>query len=435
MKRSRGGNGEVTFSNGRARKTLFERATKNPERLARFKKEVQILREIEGQFENVVNILDADLGAKPPWYEMPKYDGTANDLLHATKGNATHVARLVLPIAETLGAMAERNPPIFHRDIKPDNLLVDGSRLMIADFGCAFLQTDETKRLTSDFRAVGPMMFRAPEYQAGRVDDVNQAGDVFSLGKVIWYLLNGVEDEVFPYTLWFPHEYDIEVRFPNDPQITKLNLLIARMVDHDPTKRPSFMQVALFLNNFLGKTTLSQEEADAVKMRKIDEMTRLDRTQALAQTSTLIRIFVNDVKSSLELLQARYPSVDLIPRLLYGISVSIPIEQRAAHVVHRGSDCPLWNFDSPNYKVSSRINPTGTQYLPGLSTQMPYLSMRTFPTAPSNAHQEFAIYLAYTDKDVLGYSLNDKEGTSGEYSISSLTELLDRSIRFRYGLD
>jgi serine/threonine-protein kinase len=79
-------------------------------------------------------------------------------------------------------------PPIIHRDIKPQNLLVgyDGSglRLKISDFGLA----KYANPLTLLVSARGTPSFKAPEvYRQSNVD--SRAGDVWALGCTLYLLL------------------------------------------------------------------------------------------------------------------------------------------------------------------------------------------------------------------------------------------------------
>ena len=80
---------------------------------------------------------------------------------------------------------------IVHRDIKPSNLLVrgDGS-IAVGDFGlCLHLGAEDRFTLTEE--AVGARNYMAPELEDGRRDDVTVAADVYSLGKILYFLFAG----------------------------------------------------------------------------------------------------------------------------------------------------------------------------------------------------------------------------------------------------
>lgn len=77
----------------------------------------------------------------------------------------------------------------LHRDLKPDNLLVDADgRVRVTDFGLALVEGQE--RLTRTGALVGTPLFMAPEqFQGGRT--VGAQADVWSLGVVLYQALTG----------------------------------------------------------------------------------------------------------------------------------------------------------------------------------------------------------------------------------------------------
>ena len=52
---------------------------------------------------------------------------------------------------------------IAHRDLKPDNILIKGNRIFVADFGLAKIQIGSLIKMTS---YVGALKFMAPEITA-----------------------------------------------------------------------------------------------------------------------------------------------------------------------------------------------------------------------------------------------------------------------------
>lgn len=54
---------------------------------------------------------------------MKKYDGYSYEILHITKGNVTLTFKMILPIIKALQMLADKPTPLYHRDIKPDNIL------------------------------------------------------------------------------------------------------------------------------------------------------------------------------------------------------------------------------------------------------------------------------------------------------------------------
>jgi formylglycine-generating enzyme required for sulfatase activity len=77
---------------------------------------------------------------------------------------------------------------VIHRDIKPGNiLLAKNGEIKIADFGIARECRDSMSRLTSQIDS-GTLLYMSPEQLVGRS---NEASDVYSLGVVLYEMLQG----------------------------------------------------------------------------------------------------------------------------------------------------------------------------------------------------------------------------------------------------
>jgi formylglycine-generating enzyme required for sulfatase activity/tRNA A-37 threonylcarbamoyl transferase component Bud32 len=101
----------------------------------------------------------------------------------------------VLGIAKAIaGALAHAHEHgILHRDIKPDNILIDDDgRPKLCDLGLARLteQSEEDLTLTQAGSAVGTPLYISPE-QARGFTDLDAKTDLYSLGATIYHLLVG----------------------------------------------------------------------------------------------------------------------------------------------------------------------------------------------------------------------------------------------------
>jgi serine/threonine protein kinase len=99
------------------------------------------------------------------------------------------VRRIVREIADALEYAHERG--VVHRDIKPDNILLDadGGRAMVTDFGIA-RAIEAGSRLTVTGIAVGTPAYMSPEQAMGE-REVDGRSDIYSLGVVAYQMLTG----------------------------------------------------------------------------------------------------------------------------------------------------------------------------------------------------------------------------------------------------
>ena len=97
-------------------------------------------------------------------------------------------------MAETADALSAAHAVgVIHRDIKPDNILLEGSRgrVMVTDFGIAkALSSSSGATLTGAGVAIGTPSFMSPEQAAGE-REIDGRSDLYSLGIVGYQMLTG----------------------------------------------------------------------------------------------------------------------------------------------------------------------------------------------------------------------------------------------------
>ena len=94
----------------------------------------------------------------------------------------------VRQVCDALEYLHTRTPPIIHRDIKPDNIIVTPEgRAMLVDFGISKLY-DPGKGTTVGAKAVTPGFSPPEQYAGGRTDP---RSDIYALGATLYTLLTG----------------------------------------------------------------------------------------------------------------------------------------------------------------------------------------------------------------------------------------------------
>ena len=140
--------------------------------------------------ENIVNLLDVGIEGEMRYIVMEYVDGqTLKEMIREEGRIHPDVAlRMTIRILAAVDH-AHRNG-IVHRDIKPQNILVDREgRVKVADFGIARLKTSQTTHLDPNGSAMGSVHYLSPEQARGEV--ASEQSDLYSVGIVLYEMLTG----------------------------------------------------------------------------------------------------------------------------------------------------------------------------------------------------------------------------------------------------
>lgn len=158
---------------------------KNPDRVKRYESEVAAALSLD--HPNLVKYVDSDLKSAKPFMVTEYYSG--GPLSRGNFDNWSTIERLQLFRAICDGVGYAHSQGIIHRDLKPDNIFLhkDGKTPVVGDFGICFI-SEEGTRFTLTDEAVGARRFTAPELEDGRAGQVSARSDVYSLGKILYWL-------------------------------------------------------------------------------------------------------------------------------------------------------------------------------------------------------------------------------------------------------
>ncbi len=149
--------------------------------------------------------------------------------------------RIMRETADALSAAHAMS--VIHRDIKPDNILLEGTRgrVVVTDFGIAkALQAPGSANLTSAGMAIGTPSYMSPEQAAGE-REIDGRSDLYSLGVVAFQMLSGELPFSAPTVAGILMKQITEPArllhemLPDVPE--DLSLAVARCLEKDPTNR------------------------------------------------------------------------------------------------------------------------------------------------------------------------------------------------------
>ena len=170
-----------------AGKFLKEEYCTDQDVVARFQREVRLLND-ELRHPHIVSVVARNVSDIPPWFAMPLASSNlARELASQSSGGLVRVTTIFLQVLEAMKYAHERG--VIHRDLKPQNVLIDGDQVKVADFGLGKCLDGNTD-LTKSHMWAGTEPYMPPE-QFESMREVGEPADVFALGKLLIYMLTG----------------------------------------------------------------------------------------------------------------------------------------------------------------------------------------------------------------------------------------------------
>ena len=155
----------------------------------RFLEEIRVTASL--QHPSIVPLFDSGSADGLVWYVMPFVEGETLRSRLAREGRlpVETALQLAREMADAL-EYAHRHG-VVHRDVKPENVLLQGGHALLADFGIALaLEHAGGERLTRTGITLGTPQYMAPEQVAGE-RAVDARTDVYALGAVLHEMIAG----------------------------------------------------------------------------------------------------------------------------------------------------------------------------------------------------------------------------------------------------
>jgi serine/threonine-protein kinase len=177
---------DMTLERDVAVKIMHREIAADSDHLERFRREARAVAQLS--HPHIVNVIDAGEDEGRPYIVFEYVEG------ETLKERIRRVGRLpvaeavayAIEIARALGYAHQRH--IVHRDVKPQNVLIDAEgSAKVTDFGIA--RTLDQEGLTADGRVLGTTDYVSPEQALGH--KVTGQSDLYSLGIVLFEMLAG----------------------------------------------------------------------------------------------------------------------------------------------------------------------------------------------------------------------------------------------------
>ncbi len=168
-------------------KVLLDALTGDDSFVTRFTREARILRDL--QHPNILRLYDTDQDKGQLYIAMEYFNGSTAGQLRKQSGRLApgKVVEIAAQAADALD-YAHAQGHLVHRDVKPENLLVDRwCRVKVLDFGLA--RIEGLQSITRAGTVVGSLYYVSPEQLLGR--QLDGRADIYALGISMYEMLTG----------------------------------------------------------------------------------------------------------------------------------------------------------------------------------------------------------------------------------------------------
>ncbi|KAI8051709.1 kinase-like domain-containing protein [Thamnidium elegans] len=234
-------------------------AVPDGERLKMVEKEIAFMRRL-GDHKNIVRYYESRIDALPVGgFEaliLMEYcpGGGVIDLMNRRlqqRLTEPEILQIFSDVAEALAYMHYCNPPVLHRDLKVENILIlNQDHYKLCDFGSASLSKGQyiptslrdVQKLEDDIQRHTTLQYRSPEMiDVYQKKPVNEKADIWAMGVLLYKLCY--------YTTPFEEEGQLAIlnaryTIPSSPMFSEgLRRLIVSMLQEDQDRRPNIYQV------------------------------------------------------------------------------------------------------------------------------------------------------------------------------------------------
>jgi serine/threonine protein kinase len=227
---------DTTLDRQVAVKVMHREMSEQADQLERFRQEARAVAKLS--HPNVVSVIDAGEDGGYPYIVFEYVEGETLKARINRIGALDVQEALAYAIEIARGLTVAHARKMVHRDIKPQNVLIDAEgRAKLTDFGIS--RQLEQDGMTATGRVLGTTDYVAPEQAMGRGAD--QRSDIYSLGVVLFEMLTGgvpfQADSQVGVAMKHVNEELPDVQAERPELSATTALVVERATAKDPTKR------------------------------------------------------------------------------------------------------------------------------------------------------------------------------------------------------
>lgn len=227
-------------------KIVKENATEEYVKL--FRREIRILKSLK--HPNIIEVVSDAHDSERPYYVMPNCGKSFVEIANS-KTSELDLLGYAISFCEAIQFAHEHG--VYHRDIKPQNVLLYKGVVKVSDFGLSRFVSRDTTTITNTDMKAGTQGYMPPEFYNGVFKDGTIEGDVYMIGKTLYYM--------------FSHGKDVSnVRSESVP--LKIFSIIDKCTKNEPNQR--YSSVATIVSELKDYRNLLIEAENAPKT--IDEI-------------------------------------------------------------------------------------------------------------------------------------------------------------------
>jgi eukaryotic-like serine/threonine-protein kinase len=301
-------------------KLMNREIASDSDQLERFRREARAVAQLS--HPHVVGVIDAGEDDGRPYIVFEYVEGeTLKDRIR--RMGRLPIAESVaysIEIARALGAAHARH--IVHRDVKPQNVLIDEEgTAKVTDFGIA--RTLEEEGLTADGRVLGTTDYVSPEQALGQ--PVSGQSDLYSLGIALYEMLTG------------------EVPFKGENQVAVAMKHVREQLPDVQSKRPEVSSaLAAVVDNATAKRPEDRYADDAELIADLEDVLAIETARAgsaSGEVTTVLRTLPRRTQRRVPF-PVRYRTRALLVALAVLLAAGGVAAWLATTRVHHGTGAP-----------------------------------------------------------------------------------------------